>query len=476
MTIVSLLLAGGALLALGGIAAPLRAQAPPPPPPAPAITMNPATLDGTAGFFRVGQSKTGQWYFVDPENRPFLFKGVTSVSRANAWGNVDKTQPRLYAPVVERKYGGDPAAFREGNIKRLRDWKFNALGAWSEDLFWDHGMPYTIILDFVKDGHELMNIGMPNVYDPGWAAVIDAKAKRLCTPHAESRDLIGYFTDNELGWPAPATIAQEQEVGVPSAPASPSLLQRCLSQPANTPEYGAAWAFVSARHPDAKTLPASWGIADASPDAITALTKAKHPIRTAGFVSDDTAFVRQTAERYFRLSAEAVRRYDKNHLLLGCRFGGPPDPAVFAAVRRPWVDVVSANNYRDTMYERMDIYYQATHLPVLNTEFAWASDYFVKPRSGEPTGGLPVSERMVVLGRQSLARALSHPALVGYTWFRWVDKPDQLPPASFGIVTADDAPNWAHLGTLTWINENAEAIHAGGTVAPIAAANTGAKN
>src|SRR5579862_2367112 len=41
----------------------------------------PETLRGTPGFFRVGQTRRGQWWLIDSRDRPFLSKGVASVNR-----------------------------------------------------------------------------------------------------------------------------------------------------------------------------------------------------------------------------------------------------------------------------------------------------------------------------------------------------------------------------------------------------------
>ena len=64
-----------------------------------------------------------------------------------------------------------------------------------------------------------------------------------------------------------------------------------------------------------------------------------------------------------------------------------------------------------------------------------------------------------------LTRAWTHPALVGYTWYRWVDKPTNeppyVPPISLGLVTLEDEPNPWHTDLLTRLNAQAEAIALG---------------
>ena len=105
---------------------------------------------------------------------------------------------------------------------------------------------------------------------------------------------------------------------------------------------------------------------------------------------------------------------------MGCRFGAPPDSAILRVIT-PYMDVISQNNYRPTLYQRIDYLYKETGLPVLIGEFSWNPDLFkYVPLPGEPEGGYGVKERVFRRGEEVLLRTASHPATVGYTWYRWV--------------------------------------------------------
>ena len=428
--------------------------------------MDAKNLVGTPGFFRVGKDDTGRWWFMTPENTPFFFRGVTSVAQ-DGWAT-KRPDGSSYDQVVKSTYG--EAAFPQKTAERLQQWGFNALGAWSGPDLWDKTLPYTIILDFSKNDKtpKIDGTFLPDVFDPEWEKQINAIAESLCKPHQNSKRLVGYFTDNELSW---AQVRNEDKPLVfdPSEQTlrdknDPSLLQLCLSLAPERPAYRAAWAWVKKRHKnDLAKIGAAWGVVGLDSEGRMAeWTKAKKAIYSPGYVADDEAWSGEFAARYFRLSARAVRRYDGHHLILGCRFGAPPGPAVLGAVHRPDVDVVSANNYRDTFYERMDIYARGTGLPVLNTEFAWVTDYFIHPRDAD---GKISSDKnadvMLLRGRASLERAISHPQLVGYTWYRWVDKASFVPPISYGLVSVKDAPNQTHLSVLETVHSRADALHAG---------------
>lgn len=368
---------------------------------------------------------------------------------------------------MKTKYGPDPA-FRNATFARLRAWGFNALGAWADEKLWDQGFPYTINLDFTKieTAPKIDGTFLPDVFDPAWARAIDQQAKTLCVPRRDSRDLIGYFSDNELSW---AQVRASSDVPLVFDPSQttlreaqkPSLLQLCLALPA----HSAAWEFVLTRHNnDLAAVGRAWNVAGLDTRArLARWTSAGRAVLSAGYVKDDEAFSALFATRYFRLASEAIRRHDPHHLVLGCRFGGEPGPAVLAAMKRPFVDVLSANNYRHTLFERVDGYARATGLPVLIGEFAWVTDYFLKiPLGREPMGGFPALERMIVKGEAVLEKAWAHPAFVGYAWYRWVDKADFTPPISYGLVSVADEPNWTHLGVLKSIHERAEVLAVGG--------------
>ncbi|HLO89154.1 MAG TPA: hypothetical protein VK203_29675 [Nostocaceae cyanobacterium] len=418
------------------------------------------TVIGKPGFFRVGKSTQNRWWLIEPDNKPFFYKGVTSVNFG---------YPAAYIPTVVKKYGKDPSVFRQAAFERLRSWNFNALGAWTPPELWDQGMPYTVILDFAKVSPKTQlksgDIGLylPDVFDSEWIKEIDLKARKVVSPLRNSKLLIGYFTDNELSWGDPERPDYKDKLNPELSVIDQgeiSLLQISLSLDAKKPAYQAAWNFVLQQHGNnIQQLGRDWQIDIDSREKIRDLTKKKQAIVSREFLKDHRLFLKEFARRYFLLTAATIHSYDRNHLILGCRFGAPPSNEVFSAVKRPWVDVVSANNYRYEMYERMDIYYQATHLPILNTEFSWGHGvFFYRPLANEPPEGVTSLQRMVQNGEQSLKRAIAHPALVGYTWYRWVDFPSYKPPISYGLVNLQDEPYRLHTDLLTKLNAQAEAI------------------
>lgn len=122
----------------------------------------------------------------------------------------------------------------------------------------------------------------------------------------------------------------------------------------------------------------------------------------------DTA---EIAERYYRVTAEAVRRYDPNHLILGDRFeaNAPlPDKVLDAAVRH--VDVLSFQCFGSPahIYSRLSEHARRHGAPVLLADAA-GFDPHTKSATARP-------ERVhdVTHYRTTMERLLDIPQCVGY--------------------------------------------------------------
>ena len=439
-------LSGFVLLLLSMTA--VAADPPPPPSALQGVRIDPATVVGKDGFFRVGRSVNGRWWLVDPEGRPFYFRGAVAINRAGTQGG-RRAKPGAYAEAVDARYGWpvSPDRFVTETFARLEAWGFNALGAWTTEEFHERGVPYTEILEFYKhvDGAPVLaGTKVPDVYSDRWAKIIDAKARQICASRRDSRMLVGYFTSNEIGFgelmdydkqPIPSdTPVKSKEIG---------LLQRCLGGDADAAATREAWAFVTRRHGSTAAAARAWKLPQLTPQALAKLTEAGQAVFSAGFLEDNRAWTLQTAERYFRMASEAIRRHDSNHLILGSRWGAPPSAAMLQAEARH-VDVISANNYRKEFYERIDIYHRATGKPVLIAD----SDYVQPDPSRTP------EQHKAAAGQVALLRLATHPGVVGYGWYRWVQN------SQYGLVNTKDEPHAVNIAALAQANRRMEAVAA----------------
>lgn len=424
------------------------------------VRVLPHTVIGTEGFVRVGRTEQGYWWFIDADGAAFYYQGVTSINRAGTQGG-RRAAPGPYAAAVDARhdYAAGPDAFVDSVVSRLGDWGFNGMGAWTTEEFFEKGLFYTDNVEFLHGFPRLPRSRFVDVFDPAWREFIDAKAREVCTPQRHNKLLVGYFTENEIGFPTVGTVPLDA-VGKPILTgARPSLLQNCLAEAPEACAWREAWRFVLDRRGGGLAEAGrAWGVEMRSRDDVARLSDAGEVLVSDGFRDDADAFAAHCAETFFRWSALAIRRHDPSHLVLGCRWAGPPDPAVLAAESR-WADVISLNNYQDMFYERIGEYANVLDLPILIGEFCWNDDAHMTIRMPfEDPVGLTAAERMIESGSRALLRVFRHPNVVGWTWYRWIGENPLRSPRNCGLVDEnDDAHPWNVRG-LTLLHPHAEGV------------------
>ncbi|MEO7413257.1 MAG: hypothetical protein ABIZ81_07855 [Opitutaceae bacterium] len=343
----------------------------------------------------------------------------------------------------------------QATLERIRSWGCNTLGLGTTEDFLGHGMFFIETVGFRQAAPEtvikLAGALLPDVFDPRWSAGCDEIAAMVCNTRRASRELVGYCTDQGLQWSQPPDATK------PLRPARPSLLQICLSLEPSFPAYHAAWEFVLAPHGgELASLTKAWGI-DANKEALRQLTLTDVPLSTVGYLEDQERFSREFAHRYFQTCAAAIRRFDPNHLVLGCTFETPPGSAILSEAVSPAVDLLAVHANNVALYETVGAYARDTGLPVFLTDFSWANESFATAKLDRRR--LTTVERMLANGRATMTRAFAHPALVGYSWSSWADLPDDVaPPFAQGLVHTDDSEAREHTELLTELNLRAEAL------------------
>ena len=238
------------------------------------VTFDPSTIRGQAGFFRVGKSVNGKWWFIDPEGQAFYHKGSTGLNAGKSGG-----RRANLPPVAEGK--------AKKWVRYLKAWGFNGMGAWTTPEFFDKNMPFTEIIETFYE-QPWLKTKFPDVWDVRWSDNIDAKCKQLCQPLKNNKMLLGYFLDNERGFMevlkhnqkiiSNTAIYQSQKITkkkkseLPEEPLLNTegigLLQFALSQPEDIPAAKKAWEFVLQRHKSLEGLSKAWQIEIDSPDTL----------------------------------------------------------------------------------------------------------------------------------------------------------------------------------------------------------------
>ena len=240
------------------------------------------------GFFTIGQRR-GRWWFITPDSRPFFSIGLNHIDSATL----------RYAEnghIWLDTYGNSMEKWLGQVRSDLQEWGFNTVG-WVQEVvtrndqnhrhsrnftFEEYqwlNMPYCHMLPFVDFHQWEIETRNPDIKSKGFEEWCDYVARAECGRFANDSKLIGYFYSDCPTW---------VHIGELNA------------------WKGAL--FDSAR------LDSEAGRKD----------------------------LLQLAGRYYTVTHDAIRRYDKNHLILGDRYEARaplPDEVVRAAM--PYVDVLS---------------------------------------------------------------------------------------------------------------------------------------
>jgi hypothetical protein len=242
----------------------------------------------TKGVFTVGQ-RNGRWWFITPDGQPFFSIGLNHIDSAT----LRYTENRH---IWRDKYGNSMEKWLRNVRSDLLEWGFNTVG-WVQEVVTRHDlnhrhsrnytfeeyqwldMPYCHMLPFVDFHQWEYETRHPDINGKGFEDWCDYVARAGCGRFADDPKLIGYFYSD------------------------------CPT-----------WVHVHKAN--------AW----------------KGPLFDPARLNSEVGRkeLRQLAGRYYKVTHDAIRRYDKNHLILGDRYEARaplPDEVVRAAM--PYVDVLS---------------------------------------------------------------------------------------------------------------------------------------
>jgi hypothetical protein len=283
------------------------------------------------GFFHVSKVN-GRWWSVDPDGYLFIDKGVNDIKIGESERNKKSFDVSF----------GNNDRWAEETTKTLQGLGFNGAGAWSsykllKGVINDKApLAYTVMLDFMgsygrKKGayQQSGHLGYPDntifVFDPGFEKFCDGYAAQIAE-NAGDKNLYAYFSDNEL-------------------PFYRKTLDNFLSKKDT----------LDAGYLVAKKWLNDQGI---SKEQITD----QHRNLFLGIV----------AEKYFSIVSRAIRKYDPNHMYIGCRFNAYEKNVkeVMQAAGK-YLDAISINYYDQwtPQVQHMNNWTQWSGRPFLITEW-----------------------------------------------------------------------------------------------------------
>ena len=392
------------------------------------------------GFFHT-EKKDGRWWLITPDGNVFLSIGV-NIARFSG-----DTAPSLgsspYKTNVIKKFKNEKE-WRIKTVQLLDSWGFNTIGAWSDKFSdVDKKVPYIITLNLGSAGSsDWRTRSFPDVFSPDFEQKLkDSISKARHEELLRDPYLIGYVLDNEIPW-GPKVIKDTFE----SKEGKKVLI-----------------GFLKEKYKTISAFSTAWGIEAKNFEEIQHIYKNKiKPEKEAlPQISDDLSkMLGLVASRFFKVTTDAIRSKDSNHMIMGVRFLDKTPKSVVEECGK-FSDVITINYYPERSDQPhgkdqkrgvvknllpdnwLEEYYNAADKPILITEVSFiAKDSGLPNRSG--AGKADTQAGRAALFEWFLKGIASKPYIVGYHWFQYADQPKEGrfdgEANNFGLVDIKDNP------------------------------------
>lgn len=375
------------------------------------------------------RNDAGTWWLFSPEGQRFFSLGVCCVHQGTLRSTFDPENPGYAA----WQHYDNPLHWGEASLRRLKSWGFTTLGGWSDFATLRKCKEQTLWLTPVL--HIGSTAGAPwwDMWDPKNLQRMDDVAREQILPLRDDPRLVGYYSDNELGW------------------WNATLWKMTLEQPPGSGQRRRLIQLLRATYQDDWTKllqdfdpenAQSWGQLRRS--GMLFLKSGGNGIRVM------RRFLGLLAERYYQLMREIIRKYDGRALYLGDRYQSFYYPEV-ARASAPYVDAVSSNlnaSWSDGTFVRwhLETLHALTGKPIIVGEFYLAA---MDNRSGNRNshGLYPVTATQAErasAARRTLEALLKIPWVIGADWFQYADQPrhgrEDGENFNFGLVDVADQP------------------------------------
>jgi hypothetical protein len=391
-----------------------------------------------------------RWSLVSPDGKPFFSLGVCVLAQGPARDAYKNDNP-AYASW---RYYDEPVDWADASLRRLKSWQFTTVGGWSDYETLMRSQEMT--LGIMPVLHLGATAGAPwwDMWDEKITSRMEQVARDQIVKVRDHPRLIGYYSDNEMGWWNAALFKMTLE----HAPTS-GQRQRLIKLLRET--YDDDWNKLIA---DFEPVEAS------SFDALDRggrlyLRGGSNGIRVM------RRFMSLVADRYYQLSREIIRKHDSRALVLGDRYQSFYYPEVARASAK-YVDVASTNlnaHWNDGTFLRcyLDTLHKLTDKAILVSEFYSAAR---ENRSGNQNshGVFPLvatqGERAAT-ARRTLEDVARLPYVVGADWFQFADEPthgrEDGEDWNFGLVDINDRPYEELTAAFAGFDANAARANAG---------------
>jgi hypothetical protein len=375
------------------------------------------------------QQRDGISWLTKPNGERLFSLGVCVVNQGASREDFCATNPG-YAAFQHYENSNHWA---KATLKRLESWKFTTIGGWSDYAALRQCRDADVA--FIPVLAVGMSCGAPwlDMWDTNLIAQMHQVAREQILPLRDEPRLLGYYSDNEMGWWNATLFKMTLE----QAPAS-GQRQRLMRLLRET--YHNNWSELLK---DFETEGAG-SFEELDRGGMLYLRPGSEGIRVY------RRFLGLMAERYYSLVREIIRTYDSRGLVLGDRYQSFYYPEV-ARASGSSVDAFSSNlnaAWNDGTFPRfyLDTLHALSGKPGIVSEFYMAAK---ENRSGNKndTSTFPTvtTQKERAAGFRNTARALAQtPYIVGADWFQYFDEPTHGrgdgENYNFGLVDIHDQP------------------------------------
>ena len=271
-------------------------------------------LNPSEKYFSIGK-QNDHWWLITPDGQPFFSIGLNHIDPASL-----RYPENIH--IWRNKYKGSTLNWiKESVAPNLKKWGFNSVG-WVQEVTvrqWAHSrsftyeeyqaldMPYCHLLPFTQTHQWEQHTQNFDFYSTHWVEWCDYIARSHCAELSEDSKLIGYFYSDCPTW--------------------------IHTRPHN-----------------------EWRGPIFDPERLNSENGKQELFKLA--------------QQYYKTTFEAIRRYDKNHLILGDRYeaNAPISEEVIDAAL-PYVDILSFQDFRDPV-NHLKSWHEKTGKPVLLADAA----------------------------------------------------------------------------------------------------------
>ncbi|MGC9348299.1 MAG: hypothetical protein ACP5JG_09200, partial [Anaerolineae bacterium] len=318
--------------------------------------------------------------------------------------------------------------FREKVARDLEIFGLNHLGCHSPiDYYKRPFVPYIQPIRFVDICHWQTPAAddFRDVFSRDFERHCRARAKEVAAPRDRDPYLIGYsFTDCPIFTDEEAAARGVQVYGAPreATPTWPLVLRNLGEDAAGKRTY-----VNTMRERYGNDIQPFNAIYETHFDTFDALAQAENwrpevDLANVEEREDNAHFLDMIIDRYYSVAVDAIRRYDRNHLILGDKLNGntnTPDDAVALAGQH--MDLIFYQWYAtyEDQRERLDHWSNITGKPLFNGDSSFSTP---NPNMPNPLGPhYPDQEQRATAFLDFAKNAFSRPDFVGWSWCGWMD-------------------------------------------------------